>query len=176
MAKNTRFVVEVFNELHKINQSVYLLLIGDGSEDDVNEVKSLIADENLDEFVKLPGYFENMDDIKHIFNVYINTSLSEGMSLSILDAQACGIPCVVSNGVPDTNDAGLPLYFKCNTFQVNEWVDKVSRALEKNIKISEKQIMTAFETRKMDKESGTQALLDIMYTKGENSYAGNNVK
>lgn len=172
--KNTKFAIEVFEEFHKTNDSVYMVLIGGGDESDINEVKSMIAKKNLGRFVKLAGYIKDMRDIKHIFDVYINTSLSEGMSISILEAQACGIPCVVSNGVPDTNNAGLPIYLKCNTFQTSEWVDNMNCAFTMDTKIRNEQIKNAFIANKMEKNRAVEILLNIIYGKGENSRATNN--
>lgn len=48
--------------------------------------------------VKQQGYKESeIAEMYNVMDVYFTTSCSEGFNLPVLEAQACGVPCVVSN-------------------------------------------------------------------------------
>jgi len=40
---------------------------------------------------------QQMGEIYNCFDVYINTACSEGFDIPIMEAQACGVPCITSN-------------------------------------------------------------------------------
>lgn len=160
--KNPKFLLEVFEELHKQNSNMYLLFIGDGEE--IDELKHIAEKKGISEFIKFSGHIDNVANIISIFDVYVNTSISEGMSISILEAQAASIPCVVSNGVPIMNDAQLELFQKCNSFNIIEWKNKIEKSLEKKVTLSNDEIKSKFIKNKMDKDSAIKKLKEIIYS------------
>ena len=46
------------------------------------------------------GVREDVPALLHAMDVFCMPSLYEGMPLAVLEAQAAGLPCLVSNGVP----------------------------------------------------------------------------
>lgn len=75
-----------------------LLLLGDGSQQ--QSIRGLIGDLGIERFVETPGriaydhlprYFQSAD-------VYVSTALSDGTSISLLEAMACGLPVIVTDG------------------------------------------------------------------------------
>lgn len=40
---------------------------------------------------------QQMNEIYNCFDVYLNTACSEGFDIPVMEAQACGVPCIVSN-------------------------------------------------------------------------------
>ena len=157
--KNPQFLIDVFEKLNSLDKNIYLLLIGGGEQ--TEDIKKICKNKGIDEFVKLPGYIEGVSDIMKIFNVYVNTSYSEGMSISILEAQAVSIPCVVSNGVPGTNDIGVGLFEKCNTFFIDEWIEKIRSALKYDKNTDENLVLESLKNKKMEKESNISRLIEI---------------
>lgn len=72
-----------------------LLIVGDGP--DFDELKKLVEDNNLTENVKLLGNRNNPYPYMLHSTLYIQSSKSEGFSMSILEALACGCNVISSD-------------------------------------------------------------------------------
>jgi glycosyltransferase involved in cell wall biosynthesis len=110
--KNHEFIIDVFYELKKqVNKSV-LLLIGTG--DLEKKIREKVRKMNLDGSVKFLGNRSDIPELLSIMNVFLFPSLYEGLGIVLVEAQAVGIRCIVSNNVPDAvylteNIVGLDL-------------------------------------------------------------------
>jgi glycosyltransferase involved in cell wall biosynthesis len=90
-------VAKGFVEALKSEQELRLILLGSGSQEDV--IKTIFDEAELGDRVffggvidqkELPGYFQASD-------LYISASYSDGSSVSLMEALACGIPVLVSD-------------------------------------------------------------------------------
>lgn len=95
--KNHGFIVEIFNEVAK-RLPAKLLLVGDGELRSEIEEKVKMLD--LEENVIFAGVREDVSDLMQAMDVFIFPSLYEGLPLSVVEAQAAGLPCLISDGVP----------------------------------------------------------------------------
>lgn len=98
-AKNHSFLLDVFKAYHEKNPLTHLLLCGDGPlrpsiEDKIERL-------DLTENVTLLGNVNNTEDYLSASDVFVFPSLFEGLPLSVLEAQSSGIPCIISNAVPE---------------------------------------------------------------------------
>ena len=71
-----------------------LCIVGDGPE--FAKLTCLVEVLDLQDFVFLCGKQAAMAQIYHSFSVYVSVSQSEGLSLSLLEAMAAGLPVVVT--------------------------------------------------------------------------------
>lgn len=96
--KNHEFIIDIFYELTKLNGSAHLLLIGEGDlkESIIKKVKTL----NISEKVTFYGLCDHVNDILQVFDVFIFPSLYEGLPVTMVEAQASGLKCFISNKVP----------------------------------------------------------------------------
>lgn len=111
--KNHTFLIDIFNEVQKRRTDVRLLLIGDGPlyDEIVNKVHTL----NLDDKVIFTGVKQNAYDYYNAMDVFVLPSLYEGFGMVLIEAQANGLPCVVSTEVPeDVNVAGQVDFLNLN--------------------------------------------------------------
>lgn len=95
--KNHMFLLKVFSEIKKLNQNTKLVIIGDGA-----DVKDLITEMDklkIKDNVLLLGRRNDVDKLIHAFNVFVLPSIFEGLPVVLIEAQAAGIPCVVSDTV-----------------------------------------------------------------------------
>lgn len=120
--KNVEFLLKIMSEYK--GQHVICVLAGDGSL--FNNVK--LKATHLDNMLFL-GYRSDPNELLRFFDVLVMPSLSEGMSMSLLQAQLIGTPCVVSKGVPDTNDLQLGLFTKVDDFNIDCWVTNINKLL-----------------------------------------------
>lgn len=96
--KNQKFLLKLMQELRKVRPDARLLLLGEG--EDRPMLEAVIRQLGLEKYVILAGNVENVAPFLSTMDVFVFPSLFEGMPLSLLEAQANGLPCVVSDKVP----------------------------------------------------------------------------
>ena len=97
--KNHKKLISIFEELIKVKSDARLLLIGDGALKD--SILSDITDRGLSEYVVDKKYVKNPEEYIQAMDVMILPSLFEGFCLVALEAQASGLPVIVSEKIPD---------------------------------------------------------------------------
>ena len=96
--KNHGFIIDVFNCLHKKNINSKLILVGTG--DGQKTIKEKVNTLGLNDSVLFLGSRSDVNRILQAMDVFLFPSLYEGLPLSIVEAQAAGLPCVISDNVP----------------------------------------------------------------------------
>ncbi len=96
--KNHAFLIDIFNDLCKINPNVKLFLVGNGplKLQIENKVKRL----NLQNKVIFLGLRSDVNVINQAMNIFIMPSLFEGLPVSLIEAQANGLKCFISERIP----------------------------------------------------------------------------
>ena len=97
--KNHDMIVDVFDELHRRDDSYSLLLVGRGEEED--RIKAKISDMKLDDSVMFLGNRNDVNELLQASDLFLFPSLYEGLGIALLEAQAADLVCVVSDGIPD---------------------------------------------------------------------------
>lgn len=127
--KNQEYAISVFNELHSIMPSSQLWLIGDGP--DCNMLKERIGELHLDDSVKLLGLIRDTSSYYQAFDAFILPSRFEGLPIALIEAEAAGLPCAVSDHVSRESDicSDFVSYLSLEDKQawVNFCVDNVNR-------------------------------------------------
>ncbi len=95
--KNHDFIVDVFNIFHKKNPNSILMLIGDGPLK--NNIIEKVSKLDLQESVIFTGTSQNVHEILQIFDVFVFPSKFEGFPISLVEAQAAGLPCLISSNI-----------------------------------------------------------------------------
>lgn len=100
--KNHPFLIDIFYEIHKKDENTVLLLVGGGELDDAlrNQMKQKVEDLGLSECVQFLGVREDVADVMQAFDLFLLPSLFEGLPVTMVEAQASGLPCVISDKVP----------------------------------------------------------------------------
>lgn len=96
--KNIFFLLNVFYLFHKTNGDSKLVIIGDGPV--YEEIKKWIYQKGMQESIILLGYKSNVYEYYMGFDMFISTSLYEGFGTTALEAQATGLPTILSTGFP----------------------------------------------------------------------------
>lgn len=96
--KNQIYLIRLMPEILRTQPHAMLLLFGDGEmhETLAAEIRQL----GLDDSVTLMGNVSNIPYILSALDVFAFPSLLEGTPLALLEAQANGLPCIISDHVP----------------------------------------------------------------------------
>lgn len=119
--KNHRFLLEVFEKLQSIRQNAVLILIGTGEE--IDNINAWIQELELGNKVILAGQRFDIPQILSAMDVMIFPSLHEGMPNTIIEAQAVGLPCLISDTITDEADITGLVKYKSLTDSSSEWAE-----------------------------------------------------
>ncbi|WP_320967830.1 glycosyltransferase [Hungatella hathewayi] len=95
--KNHEFLIEVFAEVKKSIPQAVLLLIGDGSLKE--RIKSKVVEADLKTSVIFLRQRNDVNEMLHVMDVFVLPSYYEGLPVSCIEAQANGLPCVISGTI-----------------------------------------------------------------------------
>nr|WP_280518681.1 glycosyltransferase family 1 protein [Lederbergia wuyishanensis] len=121
--KNHRLLIEVFAKLHKNNQNSILILAGDGPLK--SSIQKRVKELNLHKNVKFIGIRNDIERILQALDVFVFPSFYEGVPVSLIEAQAAGLPCIISDQITRDIDLDLNLI---NFVPLNDpiiWVDRI---------------------------------------------------
>ena len=85
---------QMLNQHPQLSSTTKLAIVGDGPKAD--ELTALVAELNLAENVWLTGARNDVADLLPQFDVFVLPSLAEGISNTVLEAMACGLPVIAS--------------------------------------------------------------------------------
>lgn len=106
--RNVKRVPDIIETFHRVQKHVpsKLLLVGDGPEmgRTVQQVKEL----GLEQHVLFLGKRDNLSELYNISDVKLLMSEKEAFGLVLLEAMACGVPCIGTNigGIPEIIESG----------------------------------------------------------------------
>lgn len=119
--KNQLFLLEIFKEIYKVDNKSILFLIGGGEYE--KEIKKKILRLDLKENVFMLGTINDVYNKLIMSDIFILPSLFEGFPTVLLEAQAAGLPCFVSNTVTDKIALTDSVYFYSLEKRPKEWAD-----------------------------------------------------
>ena len=96
-AKNHTFLLDIFYEIQQQIPSK-LLLVGDGELR--ADIEKKIADLKLQDKVIMTGVRSDVADLLQAMDVFVFPSCYEGLGIVAIEAQASGLPCLISDKVP----------------------------------------------------------------------------
>ena len=118
--KNPLLMIDIFAELKKIKENVYLIMIGDGVLYD--RVVEYAKEKNVYNEIKLFRNYRDMNAIYNALDVFIMTSKFEGLPYVSVESQATGCPNVLSKQITKQVDVSGNVEFVQLTDDVRTWV------------------------------------------------------
>lgn len=119
LRKNIYGIVEVFSEMARHKNNVYLYLClgpGDDSGCDISRLIEFYGIQNRVIINRSLLSDELLSKVYNTFDVYLSLSFGEGFGLTVIEAMACGVACIVTDWsgygwIPD--DCAIKIY--CNS-------------------------------------------------------------
>lgn len=121
--KNHSFLIDVFHQYNKINHKSLLLLAGDGILRPFIEKK--VTDLGLTEKVKFIGIRNDIHRILQAFDVFVFPSVHEGLPVTLIEAQAAGLPCLISDTISKEADLQMDLIHYSSLNDMSEWINRL---------------------------------------------------
>jgi len=132
LQKNQSKLIEIFEKIYYEDKNSILLLFGEG--DTKKNIKHMVNDKGLNDCVKFMGYKDNINDYLNAFDAIIFPSLYEGLPISLVEAQANGVPVFYSNNITSeiklTNYA-FPIDINASNNSIAQYIVYKMQVLEK---------------------------------------------
>lgn len=157
--KNIPFALDVLEEIIKRDSAFKLVLAGSGPEKE--NIEALAMNKGIKENLLFVGARSDMENIYNAADALLMTSFAEGFPVAIIEAQASGLLCCISNTI--TKEVSI-----CEDnnyyldFDIKKWADNILENIERNRK--EKSIINCEKLIKNGYDSKTyhKAFLELI--------------
>lgn len=133
--KNPEFLLDIFAEIKKIKNNSKLIMVGSGTLE--KKIKQKMQKAKLENDVIMLKERNDINNILQVFDIFCLPSKYEGLGIVTIEAQACGLKCVVSDMVPDAvkitpNIISIPLEESAKDW-AKKIIEFVSRESNKDV-------------------------------------------
>lgn len=129
--KNPFFSMKIIEAVLKQRQEIEYWWIGSGPLDSV--IEQYVDEHNLSENVRLFGSREDISDLYQAMDLFFLPSRFEGFGLACIEAQAAGLPCVVSTEFPPEVDVTGNVRFIALDEDITLWSNALIECLDKGV-------------------------------------------
>lgn len=128
--KNHTFLIDIFNAFQKKNENSVLLLISDGP--DREKIQNKVDLLGLTEKVKFLGFRNDISDLLLALDCFVFPSIHEGFPLTLVEAQAAKLPCVVSDTITKDVELSNALSFVSLNNDTDKWCSEIEKMISLN--------------------------------------------
>ena len=122
-SKNHDFLMDVFSKVHQFNSETVLLLIGEGKVED--KIKRKAKRYGLEDSVMFLGLRGDIDILMNAMDVFVFPSKFEALPVVLIEAQANGLKCFASTGVPTEVNISNTVDFISLDKSAKEWANEI---------------------------------------------------
>lgn len=126
--KNHRFLIDIFNEVHKQNEKSILLLVGQGPL--MEKIKEKVKSLGIEDSVKFLGQRNDISELYQAFDVFCLPSLYEGLPVVGVEAQATGLLCLFSDDMTKETKVLESTKFLSLEQSAKEWAEILLKSIE----------------------------------------------
>lgn len=120
--KNHSFLIDTFNKIHNENNNAILLLIGQGPLE--SKIKEKVNNLNLQDSVIFLGKRLDVNEWYNAMDLFVLTSLYEGLPVVGVEAQSNGLPCIFSDNI--TREISISKSVEYLPLNETKWVKNIS--------------------------------------------------
>lgn len=155
--KNHLFLADIFKSVKEKNDKAVLLLVGDGNLKE--EVEQKFVDFKILDSVIFAGTRSDIPTLLSAMDVFVFPSFYEGMPNTVIEAQATGLPCVISDTITkDCNITDLVSFVSLKE-SAEHWANRVLH----NIRQERMDTKQYFIDHKYDISSSAEEFIKIVF-------------
>ena len=121
--KNHKFIMNLFKEILAIDNNVILVLVGCGEKE--KDIKELAVQYGISDNIKFLGLRKDINRLLQSFDIFLFPSLYEGLPVSIIEAQAAGLPCILSDTIDSETAITSNVEFHSLDAPISEWINAI---------------------------------------------------
>ncbi|PEW87007.1 glycosyl transferase family 1 [Bacillus cereus] len=121
--KNQSYLIDIFKEYQSIDKEAILMLVGDGPLKDEMEAK--VNKHNLQKNVIFTGIRDDVANLLKAGDVFVFPSIYEGLPVTLIEAQATGLKCIVSDTVTEEVKVTDLVEFVGLNEPIEKWINKI---------------------------------------------------
>ena len=152
--KNHKFLMNVFKAFKKLHSDSLLLLAGALPTD---ELIALTKQLEIDDSVRFMGARSDINELYQVFDVFVFPSISEGLPVSVVEAQFASLPVIMSDSITDEVVVCDNLVKVSLDRAPNEWAE----AIKNSISAERNEISVNENAKKWDITNESQKLLNL---------------
>ena len=137
--KNHDYLLDVFKSYHERDNSAKLILVGKGNLEE--QIREKVIRLGLKESVFCVGSKTNVADYYSAFDVLVFPSKYEGLPLSLVEAQASGLPCLISKNNDEVVALTPLVQFASIEEDPSVWADALSQIEKEGERVSYDQML-----------------------------------
>ena len=144
--KNYEFVIELLASLKENGTNADFVCFGRVVDEEY--YNGILEKARQFDVVDQLHFLGNSTDVAsdiHCFDVFVMPSYSEGFGMAAIEAQAAGIPSIVSKGVPDIVDVDAGLIDFISTDNVELWVRRINSLFNNDVDVKNEEILDCFD-------------------------------
>ncbi|MBC8080478.1 MAG: glycosyltransferase family 1 protein, partial [Gorillibacterium sp.] len=121
--KNHGFLLELFSRFHDQVADSVLVLVGVGPLQE--EMQKRVEASGLADHVRFLGARSDVARLLQGMDTFVFPSLHEGLGIVIIEAQAAGLPCLISDSIPQEADLGFGFVEALPLTTSAKWMEKL---------------------------------------------------
>lgn len=128
VAKNQTFLIDIFKNIADKEENAVLVIAGGGELEE--ELRQKCYDYHLNEKVIFLGLMDDVSQVLQAFDVFVFTSVYEGLGMALIEAQAAGLKCFASDAVPSEAIVSDNVQYLALQSTPAFWAENIMKALE----------------------------------------------
>ena len=124
--KNHSFLIDVFSKFHQKRPRSKLIIVGDGELRE--DLTKQICDRHLEKDILLLGWKTDIENYLQAMDAFLLPSRFEGLGIAAVEAEASGLPCIVSDHVP--KEVAFSETTQHIPLRISEWCDSLEELAE----------------------------------------------
>ena len=144
--KNQKFLLEILAKLREKEPRASLLLIGGGALE--GELKEKANELNVSDNVIFTGNVFDTEKYYSAMDVYVMTSIHEGLPFTVIEAQVNGLKCVLTDAITTMADVSGDSCFLSIYDDVEQWIDKIMTHITRSEEIQTQKVKDMYDVKK----------------------------
>lgn len=130
--KNHELTIKLAEYIRDNDLYMKILIIGEGNRE--SELKAVVEQKDLNDIITFTGRISPIEDFFPTLDVMLLPSFTEGLPTVVVEAQASGIPVVMSETITDEVDLGFNMIEKVSLdAKPSKWISAITKTQEAQV-------------------------------------------